>query len=131
MTNNVQVIATSEAPAPAGHYSQAIAWNGLVFVAGQLPIRPNGTQLNKEPIEIQARQALSNVLAILEGAGCSRNHILKVTVYIQGIEHWPAFNQVYAELLGDAKPARSVVPVPSLHYGFLVEVDAVAARPGN
>lgn len=125
----IETISTSGAPAPAGHYSQALAHGGLVFVAGQLPIKPDGTQLTKEPIEVQARQALSNMLAILKEAGCSPSDVLKVTVYIQGIEHWPAFNGIYSELFGEARPARSVVPVPALHFGFLVEVDAIAARP--
>jgi len=67
------------------------------------------------------------MLAVLRAAGAGPHDILKVTVYIAGVELWPRFNAVYAQVMGEAKPARSVVPVPELHYGYLVEVDAIAA----
>ena len=123
----MQTIATASAPAARGHYSQAIVHGGLVFVAGQLPIVPSDPERRVDGLEAQARQVLQNVFAILEAAGSSRERILRATVYIAGIEHWPAFNKVYAELLGAHRPARTVVPVPELHYGYLVEVDVIAA----
>jgi reactive intermediate/imine deaminase len=124
----IEMIVTDAAPTPAGHYSQATAYDGLLFVAGQLPVRPDGTHAPDAPFEDQARQALANLIAILRAGGSAPDRVLKVNVYIAGIDHWPAFNRVYAELFGDARPARAVVPVPALHHGYLVEVDAIAAR---
>jgi reactive intermediate/imine deaminase len=125
---NIESIATSEAPTPAGHYSQGTAYDGLLFVAGQLGVSPDGTHRPEAPFDDQARQALENLLAIVRAGGSSPEQVLKVNVYIVGIEHWPAFNRVYAELFGAGRPARAVIPVPELHHGYLVEVDAIAAR---
>lgn len=113
---------------PAGHYSPATACGDLVFVSGQLPSRLDGTHTADQPFEIQARQVLDNLFAVLAAAGSSRDRLLKVTVYIADIAYWPEFNRLYAEALGGAKPARCVVPVPELHHGYLVEVEAIAAR---
>ena len=124
-------ISTTGAPTARGHYSQAIVHGGLVFVAGQLPIDPRDPQRRPEGFEAEARQVLANVAAILEAAGSGTERILKATVYIASIEHWPAFNRVYAEMLGEHRPARTVVPVPELHYGYLVEVDVIAALRGS
>lgn len=115
---------------PGGHYSHARRFGDLVFTSGQLPVKPDGSHTADRPFEEQARQALANVLAALRAAGAGPHDILKVTVYIAGVDLWPRFNAVYAEVMGDAKPARTVVPVPELHYGYLVEIDAVAACPG-
>jgi 2-iminobutanoate/2-iminopropanoate deaminase len=125
---DVERIATAEAPTPAGHYSQATAFNDLLFVAGQIPVRPDGTHIFDAPFEDQARQALANLLAVVRAAGSAPERVLKVNVYIVDIAHWPAFNAIYAEMFGDARPARAVIPVPELHHGYLVEVDAIAAR---
>ena len=125
---DIERIVTGEAPTPAGHYSQATAHGGLLFVAGQIPVRPDGTHRFDDPFEDQARQALANLLAIVRAGGSGPDRVLKVNVYIVDIGHWPAFNRVYAELMGDARPARAVIPVPELHHGYLVEIDAIAAR---
>lgn len=119
-------ILTERAPKPAGHYAQAVVSHGQVFISGQLPIRPDGLPLDDDGFEAQARQAIQNMLEILRAAGSSPQQLVKVTVYIVGIANWPRFNAVYAAMLGDACPARSVVPVPELHHGYLVEVDAIA-----
>ena len=123
----MQSIATPSAPKAAGHYSQAVVHGGLVFVAGQLPTVPAEPDRKLRDFDAQAHQVISNVLAILEAAGSSAGLILKATVYIADIAHWPAFNRIYAERLGAHKPARTVVPVPELHYGYLVEMDVIAA----
>jgi reactive intermediate/imine deaminase len=128
MADKIIRIATDNAPSPAGHYAQASAWRDLVFASGQLGVRPNGEHLAGESFEVQARQALGNLLAVLAAAECGPEQVLRVTAYIVGVENWPAFNRIYAELMGDARPARTVVPVPELHYGYLIEVDAIAAR---
>ena len=126
--SDVERISVEGAAAPAGHYSPATAWGDLVFVSGQLPVRPDGAHTADQPFEVQARQVLDNLFAVLVAAGSSPDRVLKVTVYVAGIVHWPAFNRLYSEAFGDAKPARCVVPVPELHHGYLVEVEAIAAR---
>ena len=112
--------------APGGHYSHAVAAGGFVFVSGQLPIAPDGTKLNESPFEEQARQVLDNVAQALQGAGSSIARLTQVRVYVTDIGEWPAFNALYAKWAGNARPARCVVPVPQLHYGFKIEVEAVA-----
>jgi 2-iminobutanoate/2-iminopropanoate deaminase len=129
MDHSVKIIKTENAAPAGGHYVQATVFQNQVYVSGQLPVRTNGQHTNTESFEVQARQALSNLLAIVEAAGSNPAHILKVTVYLVGVVHWPAFNVIYAEMLGDIKPARSVVPVPELHHGYLIEIDAIAAIP--
>jgi reactive intermediate/imine deaminase len=125
-------ILTDRAPAPAGHYSQGIVSRGHVFVSGQLPIRPDGQPLAGDGFEAQVRQAIQNMLEVLRAAGSTPQHLVKVTAYIVGIEHWASFNAVYASMLPDARSARTVVPVPELHYGYLVEIDAIAVHePGS
>jgi reactive intermediate/imine deaminase len=126
--SDIEHIFPADAPPPGGHYSPAVAFGDLVFVSGQLPVHPDGKHGPDLPFEAQARQVLDNLLAVLAAAGCAPERILKVTVYLAGIEQWPEFNRIYAEYFGEARPARAVVPVPELHFGYLVEVDAVAAR---
>ncbi len=127
----MEAITTALAPAARGHYSQAMVHGGLVFVAGQLPVVPDDPQRKLDDFEAQAHQVITNVIAILEAAGSSPGSILKATVYIVDIDHWPAFNRIYAERLGAHRPARTVVPVPQLHYGYLVEMDVIAALTGS
>ncbi|EEA00500.1 Endoribonuclease L-PSP [Burkholderia sp. H160] len=111
---------------PGGHYSHVAVANGFVFVSGQLPINAQGEKLADAPFDAQAEQVLSNVRAALESVGSSVAQLVQVRVYVADIEHWASFNQIYARWAGDAKPARAVVPVPQLHYGFKIEVEAVA-----
>ena len=123
----MELIATDRAPAARGHYSQAVVHGGLVYVAGQLPIVPSDPQAKLEGFERQAGQVLDNVEAILEASGSSLARVLKATVYIADIAHWPRFNELYARRMGTHRPARTVVPVAGLHYGYLVEMDVIAA----
>ena len=120
-------VSTTAAPPARGHYAQAIEHAGTIYVAGQLPIDPADAERRIEGFEAQARQVIANVLAIVEAAGGAREGILRTTVYIADIAHWPAFNAIYAQMLGAHRPARTVVPVAQLHYGYLVEMDAIAA----
>lgn len=117
---------TDQAPAPAGHYVQAKIAGQHVYISGQLPIRADGAPLENDEFETQADQAIDNMLAILKAASGTPADLVRVTAYIVGVSNWPRFNQVYARKLGDAKPARTVVPVSELHYGFLIEIDAIA-----
>lgn len=123
----MESIATPSAPAARGHYSQAIVHGGMVYVAGQLPIVPGDSGRRLEGFEAQARQVIGNVIAILEAAGSGAGEVLRTTVYIADVAHWPAFDAIYAERFGAHRPARTVVPVGALHYGYLVEMDAIAA----
>lgn len=123
----MKLIQTDRAPAPAGHYSQAVVHNGTVYVAGQLPIDPGTGEKCLGSIEEQTEQVLKNVAAILEAAGSGLDRVLKVTVYVSDISLWGGVNAVYARFFGDHRPARAVVPTRELHHGFLIEVEAVAA----
>ncbi len=120
-------INTPNAPKAGGHYSQATVYNGLVFVAGQLSIDPVTGAHKIGSIEEQTEQALNNVLAILQAAGSDWSRVLKMTVYVADISLWDAVNTVYSRMLGEHRPARAIIPTGALHYGFLIEIDAVAA----
>lgn len=113
---------------PGGHYSHFRKGGGLVFVSGQLPITPDGERLNDASFEAQTQQVLANLTAVLAAAGTSIDQLLQVRVYLDDIEDWPMFDRLYAAWLGPVKPARAVVPTKTLHYGFKVEVEAVAAQ---
>ena len=122
---NIQRISPNTLAPPGGHYSHAVVANGFVFISGQLPITPAGEKLNQASFEDQAKQVLANVQAALESAGSSVANLAQVRVYVTDIEQWPAFNRIYQQWAGAAPPARAVVPVPLLHHGFLIEVEAV------
>lgn len=111
---------------PGGHYSHAVVANGMVFIAGQLPIDAAGNKLGDAPFEVQARQVLANVAGALEAAGSSVPNLVQVRVYVTDIALWPAFDAIYAHWAGASRPARAVVPVPMLHHGLLIEIEAVA-----
>lgn len=122
----IKPVLTEQAPAPGGHYSQAVVYNGLVYVAGQLAIKPSGERV-LDSIEAQTEQALANVAAILTAAGSDLSRVLRMTIYVSDIELWGAVNQVYSRILGAHRPARAIVPVKELHYGFQIEIEAIAA----
>lgn len=126
MNELIKVIQTTDAAPAGGHYVQATMFQNQIYVSGQLPVRPDGTHTFSESFQVQARQAIANLLAIVNAAGSDVTKILKVTVYLVGVKHWPEFNSIYSELFGEAKPARAIVPVPELHHGYLVEIDAIA-----
>jgi 2-iminobutanoate/2-iminopropanoate deaminase len=123
----MHTITTDTAPAAGGHYSQAMVHNGLVFVAGQLPIVPGQKEHVVGTIEEQTEQVLRNVGAILEAAGSGLDHALQMTIYVSDMALWGRVNATYAKVLGDHKPTRAVVPVGALHYGYQIEVQAVGA----
>ena len=111
---------------PGGHYSHGTVANGFVFVSGQLPIAPDGRKLADANFAQQAEQVLANVAAVLAACGSGVDRLVQVRVYIADMAHWPEFNTLYAQWAGDARPSRAVVPTPGLHYGFQLEVEAVA-----
>ncbi len=122
----IKRINTPNAPQPAGHYSQATVYNGLVFVAGQLSILPNGEH-KFGSIEEQTEQALRNVHEILKAAGSDWDRVLKINISISDINLWAGVNNVYSRVLGEHRPARAVIPTGKLHYEFLIEIEAIAA----
>ena len=126
MSTRIQPIAPAGLATPGGHYSHATVANGFVFVSGQLPITADGTRLAGASFEQQTRQVLDNVKAALLAAGSGIDRLVQVRVYLDAIENWPAFNAIYAEWAGDARPSRAIVPTGPLHFGFKVEVEAVA-----
>ena len=123
----MRFISTEDAPRPGGHYSQAVVHQGVVYVAGQLPIVPETGEKCLGTVEEQTERTLLNLEAVLKAAGSGRDRVLRVTVYVSDISLWGRLNEVYAGFFGGHRPARTVVPTRDLHYGFLVEIDAVAA----
>lgn len=125
----MKLIQSPELPAPAGHYSQAVAAGGLVYLSGILPAA-NAADPATAGFEAQCQSVFDQCEKVLRAAGCGFADVVQCTAYIVGVENWPAFNAVYARVFGTHKPARAVVPVPGLHYGFMVEVQLVAQGPG-
>ena len=125
-SQTISPVETSQAPPAGGHYSQALVANGFVFVSGQLPIKPGGGREIPAGIEAQTRQALFNVDAILRAANSGLDRVVSVTVYVTDISNWPEVNRVYADVFGQHRPARVVAVSPQLHFGSLVEIQAVA-----
>ena len=108
------------------HYSSAVIHNGIVYVSGQLPMDPQkGTPVGGS-IETQTRAALQNLSDVLDAAGSSKDKVLRATAYIPDVSMWNMVNEIYAEFFGNHRPARTVVPSTTLHYGCLIEIDAVA-----
>ena len=121
------VIRTENAPAPfqGAPYNQAISVGGLVFVAGQLGLKPGDTAVEGD-VATQTEQALRNLGAILEAAGSSLDNLVKTSVFLRDLGDFAAMNEVYARHVGDRPPARSTFEVAKLPSGALVEIEAVA-----
>jgi reactive intermediate/imine deaminase len=122
----IEHVQPSDLAPPGGHYSHATVANGMVFISGQLPIAHDGTRLTEATFEEQTRQVLDNVGRALLAAGSDIDRLVQVRVYVDSLEHWPEFNAIYAKWAGASRPARAVVPTGPLHFGFKVEVEAIA-----
>jgi reactive intermediate/imine deaminase len=109
------------------HYSAAVIHNGLVYVSGQISVDPATGKIPEGGVVAETRQALSNLETVLTAAGAKKTDVLQCRVYTPDVELWGEINAVYAEFFGSHKPARSVVPTTKLHYGCLIEIEAVAA----
>lgn len=120
-------INTSNAPAPGGHYSQAVHANGFLFVSGMLPGPVQEGE--QEGIERQCRAVLRHCSHVIEAAGGSLTDVVQSTIYIVGVQHWGECNRIYADFFGEHKPARAIVPVPELHHGYLVEIQMTVELP--
>lgn len=118
------------APPPAGHYSPAIVHGGLAYVSGQLPTVPGQSGHTVGSIEEQTEQCLRNVERVLEAAGSSLAQVIQMTVYIADGDMWSRVNATYAKVMGSHKPARAVVPVKELHFGYQIEIQAIGAVGG-
>ncbi|MBO7111259.1 MAG: RidA family protein [Bacteroidaceae bacterium] len=122
-----KTIATAKAPAAIGPYSQGVDLNGTVYVSGQIPVNPADGTI-PAGIELQTRQAMDNIGAILNEAGLSYNDIVKTTVLLADLADFAAMNAVYAEYFPQDKPARVCCQVAALPKGALVEIDAIAGK---
>ncbi|NLY44713.1 MAG: RidA family protein [Tissierella sp.] len=123
----MKFIYSDKIPTPKGHYSPAVVHNDIVYVSGQLPVAPDKESHEIGTIEEQFDQVIKNLKNVLEAAGSNLSHILRVTIYVSDIELWGRINAVYSDHFGEHRPARTIVPTRDLHYGYHVELDAIAA----
>lgn len=123
---NRESVQTDNAPKAIGPYEQAIKANGFIYTAGQIPIDPKTGNVVEGGIAAQTRQVLENLKAVLEAGGATLGRVVKATVFLKNMADFAAMNEVYAQYLGSAKPARSTVAVAELPRGALIEIDLVA-----
>ncbi len=124
----MQLISTPDAPKPAGHYSQAVSHDGLLFVSAQLPLDPQAMdEGTRGTIAVQAEQALHNIEAIVKAAGASMRDVIRLTAYVPDIASWSEVNTACQRLFGAHRPARAVVPTGPLHFGYSIAFDAVVS----
>ena len=125
----IKSLHTDRAPAAIGPYSQAVVANGLLFTAGQIPLDPTSGQVVEGDVVAQTEQVLRNLGAVLDSAGATWIDVVRSTVFLTDMRDFPRMNEVYARVMGDARPARSTVQVSGLPRGVLVEIDLIAAIP--
>ncbi|MBR4879820.1 MAG: RidA family protein [Clostridia bacterium] len=109
-----------------GHYSPGVISNGLLFISGQLSIDPDTRKVPDGGIEEHTRLALDNLDRVLKEAGVPRSAVVQCRIYVSDIDDWDKVNVIYSEFFGEHKPARIVVPVSKLHFGCLIEIEAIA-----
>lgn len=127
----MQVVSTDQAPAAIGPYSQGRVHNGVLYASGQIPLDPATGQMVGATVQEQTAQVMANVGALLQAAGTDFDHVLKATCFLNSMDDFVAFNEVYAQYFPGAKPARSAVAVEALPKGALVEVEVIAAIPAE
>ena len=120
---------TEGAPRAIGPYSQAVSVDGWVYTSGQVALDPATGELVPGGFEAQARRVFENLGAVLAASGCTFANVVKATVYVKDLADFPELNRIYAEAMGDHRPARSTVQVAALPRGALVEIDLVARQP--
>lgn len=123
----IKEVQTKYSVRDGGHYTPGIAYNGMLYISGQLSIDPETGTVPEGGIKPQARQALANLDMVLGAAGVGRDQVLQCRVYLPDVKYWGDLNEVYSEYFGEHKPARIVVPSNKLYGGCLVEIEAVAA----
>jgi 2-iminobutanoate/2-iminopropanoate deaminase len=120
---------TTNAPDAIGPYSQAVMTTGnMLFVSGQIPLVPATMEIVEGGVEEQTRRSLTNLLCIVEDAGFTKQTIAKVTIYIKNMDDFAKINEIYAEYMGDHRPARAVVEVARLPKDVLVEIDCICSK---
>ena len=125
----MQVITAPDLPAPAGHYVHAMRVGGLLFVSGLLGVQAGEAQDQQGDAGAQAAAVLRRLDSVLVAAGLAPRDVARLGVYITDVAHWPAVNAACAAHFGAHKPARTILTCPGLHYGSLIEIDAIAAFP--
>ena len=125
----IKSLHTDRAPAAIGPYSQAVVANGFLFTAGQIALDPVTGQVVEGDVVAQTEQVFQNLGAVLASAGATWPDVVKSTVFLTDMRDFPRMNEVYARVMGDARPARSTVQVSGLPRGVLVEIDVIAAIP--
>jgi len=123
---SIQVIHSESAPKAVGPYSQATAHAGILYASGQIGLDPKLGKMVADDVEPQARQVTKNLTAVLQEAGASTKDILKVNIFLVDMEDFPLVNAIYAEWLGEHRPARATVAVAALPLGAKVEMDLIA-----
>lgn len=123
-----EIISTQKAPAAIGPYSQAVVVGNMIYTSGMIPIIPETGELEAGDITAQARQAISNLIALLEEAGSDAQSVVKTTVFIKDMNDFAKVNEVYATFFTDQYPARSCVEVARLPKDVLIEIEAVAIK---
>ena len=124
----MKTIHTDDAPAAIGPYSQAVQVDGMLYTSGQIALDPASGAM-AEGFDAQARQVLANLSAVLAAAGCTFSDVVKATIYVSDLAHFPRLNELYGEAMGEHRPARSTVQVAALPKGALVEIDLIARIP--
>ena len=118
-------IKTDKAPSAIGPYSQAVMVGNILFTSGQIALRPDGTMV-EDGVDVQTRQVLSNLTAVINEAGLTLNNVVKTTIFLADMGDFATVNSIYEEFFGSHKPARSTVAVKTLPRNALVEIEAVA-----
>ena len=113
-----------------GHYAPGMISNGMLYISGQLPFDHDTGKMNTGTAGEQAKIALKNIESVLIAAGLTKESVVQCRIYISNIGYWDEVNAVYAEFFGEHKAARAVVPTRELHYGAVVEIEAVAEMKG-
>jgi len=124
--SSISIIHSDNAPKAVGPYSQAVAWNGVLYASGQIGLLPVEGKLIADDVQSQARQLTSNLSAVLAEAGIAITDILKVNIFLTDMSDFPLVNAIYADWLGEHRPARATVAVAALPLGAKVEMDLIA-----
>lgn len=127
MTQKLTEIRCADVPPPGGHYAQAVLHRDTLYVSGQLGVTKDTPDAETVSIADQVAFALGNIEAIARVVGAAKEDVIRCTVYVTDVEHWGEVNQAYAAFFGAHRPARSIVPSGPLHFGALVEIEAVIA----
>jgi 2-iminobutanoate/2-iminopropanoate deaminase len=125
--SSINAVISDKAPAAIGPYSQAITVNGMIYTSGVIPLDPESGEVVGSDITAQAERVLQSLSALLEDAGSGMSQVVKTTCFLQDLNDFATFNEIYARWFnGEVAPARSTVQVAKLPKGVLVEVEAVA-----